>query len=84
MIIRIYGMQLQIQLVQIFPLHSVIITKACLTEVVGENNLTNGDVFWPTRVAVSGAEKSPSPEDIMEVLGKEEGLTRIKIAIDKL
>ena len=58
--------------------------KACLTEVVGENNLTNGDVFWPTRVAVSGAEKSPSPEDIMEVLGKEEGLTRIKIAIDKL
>jgi len=58
--------------------------KACLTEVVGENSLTNGDVFWPTRVAVSGLEKSPAPEEIMWVLGKEESLSRIKIAVKKL
>ncbi|MDP2586535.1 MAG: glutamate--tRNA ligase [Candidatus Komeilibacteria bacterium] len=55
-----------------------------LSKVVTENSLTNGDVFWPVRVAVSGAEKSPSPEEIMDVLGKEESLARIKTAIDRL
>ena len=55
-----------------------------LEKIVKLNQLTNGDVFWPTRVAVSGLEKSPSPEEIIEALGKEESLTRIKKAIDKL
>lgn len=58
--------------------------KEALTQVVAENNLTNGDVFWPTRVAVSGAEKSPSPEEIMEVLGKGESTIRIQKAVAKL
>lgn len=58
--------------------------KAALSDVVTENKLTNGDVFWPIRVAVSGSEKSPSPEEIMEVLGKDESLSRINIAITKL
>ena len=58
--------------------------KDCLTNIVKENNLTNGDVFWPARVAVSGLEKSPPPEEVMDVLGKEESLTRIKKGIDKL
>jgi len=40
-----------------------------------------GAVLWPMRVALSGQEKSPSPFEIAEVLGKEEGLDRIKIAI---
>ena len=58
--------------------------KDCLTKVVGDNQLGNGDVFWPVRVAVSGLEKSPSPEEIMWVLGKEESLKRIQKAIEKL
>ena len=41
----------------------------------------SGAVLWPMRVALSGQEKSPSPFEIAEVLGKEEGLDRIKIAI---
>ncbi len=55
-----------------------------LLKVVGDNNLTNGDIFWPIRVAVSGQAKSPSPEEIMEVLGKKESLKRIKIAMEKV
>ncbi|MCX6785598.1 MAG: glutamate--tRNA ligase [Candidatus Komeilibacteria bacterium] len=55
-----------------------------LAKAVGDNNLTNGDVFWPVRVAVSGLEKSPAPEEIMWVLGKEKSLKRIQNAIEKL
>lgn len=43
-----------------------------------------GEVLWPFRVALSGKEGSPSPFEIMEVLGKEETLKRVKIAIEKL
>jgi len=52
--------------------------------VVTRNNLTNGDVFWPVRVALSGEEKSPSPVELAIALGKEESLKRIKRAIKKL
>jgi glutamyl-tRNA synthetase len=55
-----------------------------LNDLVLKNNLTNGDLFWPVRVAVSGLEKSPSPEEIMEILGKDESLKRIGLALHKL
>ncbi|MCX6812342.1 MAG: glutamate--tRNA ligase [Candidatus Berkelbacteria bacterium] len=55
-----------------------------LAEVVSENNLTNGDVFWPVRVALSGSEKSPSPVELLVALGKEESLERIQKAMSKL
>lgn len=58
--------------------------KSALAKTVQTNNLTNGDVFWSARVAVSGLMSSPPPEEIMEVLGKEESLNRLKLAIDKL
>jgi len=50
-----------------------------LTEVWGR-----GDLLWPLRVALSGKEASPGPFEIMEVLGKEETLRRLEIAIGKL
>ena len=43
-----------------------------------------GEVFWPLRVALSGKEMSPSPFEILEVLGRDESLERIKKAIQKL
>lgn len=55
-----------------------------LTEVVSEGGFTNGDVFWPARVALSGKEKSPSPVELMVALGKEQSLDRIKRAIAQL
>lgn len=55
-----------------------------LSKIVGDNNLSNGDVFWPVRYALSGLEKSPSPGELLWVLGKEESLKRIKTAIKLL
>lgn len=55
-----------------------------LMSVVETEKLTNGDVFWPVRVALSGEEKSPSPNEILWALGKEESIKRIKDAIGHL
>ncbi len=43
-----------------------------------------GEVFWPLRVALSGLDKSPGPVEIAEVLGKNETIKRVKMAIEKL
>ena len=55
-----------------------------LSTVVTENSFSNGDVFWPVRVALSGAEKSPSPAELALALGKEETTARIQAAINLL
>lgn len=55
-----------------------------LSKTVEENSLSNGDLFWPVRVALSGEEKSASPPELLWVIGKEESLERIKHAIKKL
>lgn len=67
-------------------------TKEKLEELVKEfiasNNLDNGSVLWPLRVALSGLEKSPGPFEIMAALfvgyGKFEILQRIEEAQRKL
>jgi glutamyl-tRNA synthetase len=51
-----------------------------LADIVVKNGLTNSDVFWPIRVALSGQEKSASPAELLWVLGKKESLTRIDYA----
>jgi len=51
-------------------------------EWVKENNLQTGSVLWPMRVALSGQENSPGPFEIAEVLGKDESLKRIKLAVN--
>lgn len=55
-----------------------------LAEIIQKNNLSNGDVFWPIRAALSGLKASPSPSELLSVLGKKESLKRIKKAIDLL
>jgi len=55
-----------------------------ILQFVQEKNLTNGEVLWPLRVALSGQQNSPGPFEIADVLGKEKSLERIGIAIDKL
>lgn len=51
-----------------------------LKEIVDNENLSNGDVFWPVRVALSGKEMSPSPAELLWVFGKEEALKRLGYA----
>jgi len=43
-----------------------------------------GQVFWPLRVCLSGKKASPPPENIAEILGKEQTLQRIDQVIKKL
>ena len=55
-----------------------------LVNMVEKDNLTNGDVFWPMRVALSGKEGSSSPQELAWVLGKEETVDRLKKALELL
>lgn len=43
-----------------------------------------GEILWPLRAALSGRKKSPSPFEIMSVLGKEETIKRINRACEKI
>jgi glutamyl-tRNA synthetase len=43
-----------------------------------------GDVLWPLRVALSGLDASPGPIELLDTLGKEESVRRIRLAIGKL
>ncbi len=55
-----------------------------LADIVKKEKLKNGDIFWPVRVALSGIEKSPSPEELLWILGKEKSIERLKKALEKL
>ena len=58
---------------------------ACLCKFVEEKGYKNGYVMWPIRTAVSGKQMTPGgATEIMEILGKEESVHRIKKAIEKL
>ncbi len=52
-----------------------------LLEAAGDKR---GDFLWPLRVALSGAQRSPSPFDCAWVLGKTMTLQRIDTALTKL
>ena len=41
-----------------------------------------GNILWPLRVALTGKKNSAPPLDIINVLGKERTLKRIKEAIE--
>lgn len=43
-----------------------------------------GDVLWPLRYSLSGRDKSPDPFTLLEILGKETILQRIKKGVDIL
>lgn len=51
---------------------------------IKENDFGVGDVLWPLRVALSGEKNSPSPFELLWVLGKEKAMERIFVAINKL
>ena len=55
-----------------------------LAETVKRATLNNGDVFWPVRVALSAESASPSPAELLWVLGKVESLKRLKEGIRAL
>ncbi len=60
-------------------LHDVIM------DYITKKEVKNGKVLWPLRTAVSGKQSTPGGAfEIMEILGKEESLRRIRKGIEKL
>lgn len=58
---------------------------ATLSAYVEEKGYKNGYVMWPVRTAVSGKQMTPGgATELMEVLGKEESLARIRKGIEML
>ena len=58
---------------------------ATLLKYVEEKGCKNGYVMWPIRTATSGMQMTPAgATEIMEILGKEESIKRIKKGIELL
>ena len=58
---------------------------AMLSAFGQEKGYKTGYVMWPIRIAVSGRQTTPAgATEILSVIGKEESVTRIRAAIDKL
>lgn len=56
-----------------------------LSRYVTEKGVKNGYVMWPIRTALSGKQMTPGgATEIMEILGKEESLKRIRDGIERL
>lgn len=58
---------------------------ALLTDYAAKKGCKNGYVLWPVRTAVSGKQMTPcGATEMMEIVGKEESLKRIRRAIELL
>ena len=58
---------------------------ALLSEYATGKEYKTGFVMWPIRTALSGKQMTPGgATELMEVLGKDESVKRIKDAIQKL
>ena len=60
------------------------ILKEEIHHLVEEKGLGFGKVMMPLRLALVGELKGPDVPDLLEILGKEESLTRLKLAIEKI
>jgi len=58
--------------------------KETLVKSVESLGIKNGQLFWPTRAALSGLEFSPGVFETAWALGKEESIDRLNKAINKL
>lgn len=59
--------------------------EATVKEFIAQKECKNGIVLWPLRTAVSGKQSTPGGAwEIMEIIGKEESLHRIRVGIEKL
>ena len=59
--------------------------KCSTPDFAKENGLKNGQVMWPVRTAVSGKAMTPGgATQLLMLLGRDESVTRIRAAIEKL
>jgi nondiscriminating glutamyl-tRNA synthetase len=55
-----------------------------IKKLIESQSWGNGDTLWPLRAALSGAEKSPGPFELLAAYGKERALVRINDALNHL
>ena len=64
---------------------SIDVIEAICKEYIAKHELKNGRVLWPLRTAVSGKQMTPGGAyELMEILGKEESIARIRKGIEIL
>jgi glutamyl-tRNA synthetase len=57
----------------------------CLMASAARQQLKTGQVMWPLRIALSGQEVTPGGAiEIAIILGRDESLARLQLAIDQL
>lgn len=65
--------------------YSIPAVEKVAMDYVAEKGCKNGQALWPLRTAVSGKQMTPGGAyEIMEILGKEESLARIRKGIERL
>jgi glutamyl-tRNA synthetase len=65
--------------------YSIPSIEKTVMEYITSKGIKNGMGLWPLRTAVSGKQSTPGGAyEIMNIIGKEESIHRIKVAIDKL
>jgi nondiscriminating glutamyl-tRNA synthetase len=60
------------------------VLEQAVKEYISAKGLSAGNVLWPLRVSLSGAEKSASPFELLWALGKGESVQRIDTALARL
>jgi len=55
-----------------------------LRQAARKAELEDGEVLWSVRVALCGRKASPSTFELLEIMGQEESLKRMKVALKKL
>ena len=59
--------------------------KEVLMNLAAANEMKNGQIMWPVRIAISGLASTPGgATEIAYLIGKEECLRRMDIGIEKL
>jgi glutamyl-tRNA synthetase len=58
--------------------------KPAMITMIKSLGLKNGQVMWPLRVALTNEEYSPGAFELMEIMGKEMSIKRIKSALAQL
>ncbi|MGB4657862.1 MAG: glutamate--tRNA ligase, partial [Mobilitalea sp.] len=65
--------------------YSVLAIESVIMSYIAEKGIKNGQGLWPVRTAVSGKQSTPGGAyEIMNIIGKDESIHRIKVAIEKL
>lgn len=75
----------QLPILEALEDYSIESIEKVVMEYIANKGIKNGMGLWPLRTAVSGKQSTPGGAyEIMNIIGKEESINRIKIAIKKL